>query len=240
MKWFGPMSGVALAAAAVMAVSGCSNSGSDSSSDSSATTITVYNAQHESLTKEWADAFTAETGIGVQLRNGSDTELGNQLVAEGDKSPADVFLTENSPAMTLVENAGLFADVNQDVLDQVPSQYRPSSGKWTGIAARSTVFAYNKDTLPADQLPTSLLDLQDPTWKDRWAASPSGADFQAIVSALLELKGEDATRAWLARDEGQRPHLHGQQHRDEGRQRRRDPRRRHLPLLLVRRSGQDR
>ncbi|MGW0043790.1 iron ABC transporter substrate-binding protein [Rhodococcus sp. NPDC003348] len=196
-KRIGLMSGVAAAAAAMMVVSGCSNSGSDSEGGS-ANTITVYNAQHESLTKEWADAFTAETGIEVELRNGSDTELGNQIVAEGDKSPADVFLTENSPAMTLVENAGLFTDVAPDVLDQVPSQYRPSSGKWTGIAARSTVFAYNKDLLPPDQLPKSLLDLQDPAWKDRWAASPSGADFQAIVSALLELRGEDATRQWLA------------------------------------------
>jgi iron(III) transport system substrate-binding protein len=190
------MAGIAFAAAAMMAVSACSGSGSESSSD--ADTLTVYNAQHESLTQEWADAFTAETGIEVELRNGSDTELGNQLVAEGDQSPADVLLTENSPAMTLVENAGLFADVNQDVLDQVPSQYRPSSGAWTGIAARSTVFAYNKDQLPQDQLPKSLLDLQDPAWNDRWAASPSGADFQAIVSALLELRGEDATRQWLA------------------------------------------
>ncbi|MDI9939232.1 iron ABC transporter substrate-binding protein [Rhodococcus sp. IEGM 1351] len=195
----GRMSGVALATAAVLTVVGCSDSGSDGGTDSGAANqITVYNAQHESLTQEWADVFTAETGIEVELRNGSDTELGNQLVAEGDQSPADVFLTENSPAMTLVENAGLFADVNQDVLDQVPSQYRPSSGQWTGIAARSTVFAYNKDTLPQDQLPKSLLDLQDPAWKDRWAASPSGADFQAIVSGLLELRGEDATRAWLA------------------------------------------
>ncbi|OUS89640.1 iron ABC transporter substrate-binding protein [Rhodococcus sp. NCIMB 12038] len=195
----GLTSGVALATAAVMMVSGCSSSSSDGGADSGdANTITVYNAQHESLTQEWVDAFTAETGVQVEVRNGSDTELGNQLVAEGDKSPADVFLTENSPAMTLVENAGLFTDVNQDVLDQVPAQYRPSSGKWTGIAARSTVFAYNKDLLPEDQLPKSLLDLQDPAWKDRWAASPSGADFQAIVSALLELKGEDATRQWLA------------------------------------------
>ena len=194
----GLTSGVALATAAMMMVSGCSSSSSDGGADSGdANTITVYNAQHESLTQEWVDAFTAETGVQVEVRNGSDTELGNQLVAEGDKSPADVFLTENSPAMTLVENAGLFTDVNQDVLDQVPAQYRPSSGKWTGIAARSTVFAYNKDMLSEDQLPKSLLDLQDPAWKDRWAASPSGADFQAIVSALLELKGEDVTRQWL-------------------------------------------
>lgn len=188
------MAGLALATAALLTVSGCSSAESDPDGDNR---ITVYNAQHESLTKEWADAFTSETGIEVDLRQGSDTELGNQLVAEGDRSPADVFLTENSPAMTLVENAGLFTDVDQAVLAQVPSQYRPSNGKWTGIAARSTVFAYNTDMLTPDQLPASLLDLQDPAWKDRWAASPSGADFQAIVSALLELKGEDATRTWL-------------------------------------------
>ena len=42
-----------------------------------------------------------------------------------------------------------------------------------------------------------MLDLQEPEWKGRWGASPGGADFQAIVSAMLELEGEDATAAWL-------------------------------------------
>ena len=42
-----------------------------------------------------------------------------------------------------------------------------------------------------------MLDLAKPEWKGKWAASPSGADFQAIVSALLELKGEAATEEWL-------------------------------------------
>ena len=74
--------------------------------------IVVYNAQHESLTQAWADGFTKETGIKVTLRNGSDTELGNQLVQEGAASPADVFLTENSPAMVLVDSAGLFAPLD--------------------------------------------------------------------------------------------------------------------------------
>jgi len=159
--------------------------------------IVVYNAQHESLAKEWADGFTKETGIKVTLRNGGDSEFSNQIVAEGAASPADVFLTENSPAMVLVENAGLFAPVDADTLALVPDNFRPASGKWTGIAARSTVFAYNKDRLKEDQLPKSLMDLADPDWKGRWAASPSGADFQAIVSAVLELKGEQATADWL-------------------------------------------
>lgn len=159
--------------------------------------IVVYNAQHESLAKEWAEGFTKETGIKVTLRNGGDSEFSNQIVAEGAASPADVFLTENSPAMALVEGAGLFAPVDADTLAQVPETFRPSSGKWTGVAARSTVFAYNKTKLNQDQLPKSILDLADPAWKGRWAASPSGADFQAIVSALLQLKGEEATAAWL-------------------------------------------
>jgi len=163
----------------------------------SAEGIVVYNAQHASLTKAWAEAFSRETGIKVTLRNGGDTELGNQIVQEGAASPADVFLTENSPAMALVDSAGLFAPLNTATLALVPESFRPAHGRWIGIAARSTVFVYNKQKLTAAQLPKSLMDLAGPGWKGRWAASPAGADFQAIVSALLELKGEAATLDWL-------------------------------------------
>ncbi|MGW6622087.1 iron ABC transporter substrate-binding protein [Nocardia sp. NPDC055002] len=186
-----PLAGLMAVAVATLGLSGCS------SSSGSADAITVYNAQHESLTKEWVAAFTEETGIKVTLRQGGDTALGNQLVAEGANSPADAFLTENSPAMALVENAGLFADVDKATLDQVPERYRPSTGKWTGVAARATVFVYNKDKLNTAGLPASLLDLAQPQWQGRWAAGTSGADFQAIVAGLLALKGEDVTRAWL-------------------------------------------
>src|SRR2546426_8984805 len=163
----------------------------------SAEGIVVYNAQHASLTKAWAEAFTKESGIKVTLRNGSDTELGNQIVQEGKATPADVFLTENSPAMALVDAAGLFAPLNPAALNEVPAAFRPAHGRWVGIAARSTVFVYNKAKLTPAQLPKSMLDLASPSWKGRWAASPAGADFQAIVSALLELKGETQAAAWL-------------------------------------------
>ncbi|SEQ19337.1 iron(III) transport system substrate-binding protein [Mycobacterium sp. 88mf] len=189
-RWSRRVAAVLSAVAIAAGMVGCSSSGSDE--------LLIYNAQHESLTKEWIDAFTKETGIKVTYRQGGDTELGNQLVAEGNASPADVFLTENSPAMAAVEKAGLFSDVEQQTLDQVPAQFRPSSGKWTGVAARSTVFVYNKAKLPADQLPHSIMDLQQPQWKGRWGAPPAKADFQAIVAAILELKDEPATARWLA------------------------------------------
>ncbi|MCX2546229.1 iron ABC transporter substrate-binding protein [Pseudomonas sp. COW5] len=159
--------------------------------------IVVYNAQHETLTKAWVAGFTEETGIPVTIRNGDDTEMGNQLVQEGAASPADVFLTENSPAMVLVDNAKLFAPVAPATLEQVGSAYRPAHGQWVGIAARSTVFVYNPAKLPEKDLPKSLMDLATPAWKGRWAASPAGADFQAIVAAVLEQKGEAATLEWL-------------------------------------------
>lgn len=162
-----------------------------------ADSLTIYNAQHEGLTKEWAEAFKEETGIVVTIRNGSDLEFANQIVQEGANSPADVFLTENSPAMALVDGKGLFEPIAKETLEQVPEQFRPSNGHWIGIAARSTVFAYDKTKLTEDKLPKSMLDLAKPEWKGRWAASPSGADFQAIVGALLQLKGEEATAEWL-------------------------------------------
>ncbi|MEZ2389501.1 iron ABC transporter substrate-binding protein [bacterium RCC_150] len=198
------LAGIALAAASALSLAACgSGTTAPAATGSTATAgkvtgeITVYNAQHDTLTKEWVDAFTKETGVKVTIRQGSDTELSNQIVQEGAASPADVFLTENSPAMAQVENAGLFADIDKATLDQVPADYRPSTNKWTGIAARSTVLVYDKNKISADQLPKSMLDLAKPEWKGKWAASPTGADFQAIVAALLELKGEAATTEWL-------------------------------------------
>jgi iron(III) transport system substrate-binding protein len=159
--------------------------------------LVVYNAQHEQLLEELAPAFTEETGIEVELRNGKDLELSNQLVQEGDASPADVFLTENSPAMSQVEAAGLFEELPSDILDRIPAVFRPRTGLWTGFVARSTVLVYNTDLVEESELPDSILDLADPEWSGRISFSPSGADFQAIVAAVLELEGEDATRAWL-------------------------------------------
>jgi iron(III) transport system substrate-binding protein len=61
------LAGIALAASAALGLTACAGSGTPASTGSPAASasgeITVYNAQHESLTKEWVDAFTAETGI---------------------------------------------------------------------------------------------------------------------------------------------------------------------------------
>jgi iron(III) transport system substrate-binding protein len=178
-------------------LAGCG--GSDSSGDASSASgpLTLYNAQHDDLITAMVGGFTEQTGIKVDIRSGDDAELANQIVAEGKASPADVFVTENSPSIDLVSEAGLLAPVEKSTLAQVPSRYSPADGSWVGFAARSTVLAYNSGKLTEAQLPASLMDLADPAWKGRFGIAPGGADFQAIVSAVLSLRGEDATRAWL-------------------------------------------
>jgi iron(III) transport system substrate-binding protein len=178
-------------------VSAVAVSGGLTACGSGADTLTVYSAQHESLVRAMLADFTDETGIELEFRDANDSELANQIVQEGDASPADVFLTENSPAIDVVDDAGLLEPLDEETLAQVGEQYRPSTGNWTGFAARSTVLAYNPDLVPEAELPASILDLAEPEWKDRVAIAAGGADFQAVVSAVLSLEGEEATRTWL-------------------------------------------
>ena len=90
--------------------------------------LQIYSSQHKEITEAWAEAFTEETGVETQVRRGQDSSMGHMIVEEGDASPADVFLTENSPAMTVVERAGLL----------VARGRRPSRRRRSGVAGRRT------------------------------------------------------------------------------------------------------
>lgn len=188
----------AAVAAATLGLTACGESTLEATGDLDAEKLTIYSAQHENLTEAWGKAFQEETGIEVQVRYGNDSSMGAQIVQEGSGSPADVFLTENSPAMTTVEQAGLLAPVDAATVGQVGEQFVPSSQDWVGIAARSTVLVYNPSKIAEADLPASLMDLADPKYAGQWGAAAGGADFQAIVSAVLAEKGEQATADWLA------------------------------------------
>ena len=190
--------------AVMLGVAACGSSSTPSASSAAAgtgagdkPTLTLYNAQHEDLMKIMTAEFTKATGIKVAMRNGEDPEIALQIVQEGAKSPADVFVTENSPAMIMVDSKGLFAKVDDATLAQVPTDFVPANKGWVGFAGRSTVFVYTDAKVKPGALPASIMDLSGPTWKGRVGISPTGADFEAIVSAVLALKGEPATLAWL-------------------------------------------
>jgi iron(III) transport system substrate-binding protein len=159
--------------------------------------LTVYSAQHPQVDEMLAAAFTKETGIKVQLHEGEGPDVANQIVQEGADSPADVFFTENSPELNLLDEKGLLAPVDPATLKLVPAQYNAASGNWLGVLARENVLAYNPAKISAAELPAHLLDLAKPEWKGRIGIAPSDSDFLPLVSAIIKLDGKDAALAWL-------------------------------------------
>ncbi len=162
-----------------------------------APTLTLYSAQHHQMVDLLVQSFTKETGIKVRVHSGEAPEIANQIAQEGAQSPADVYFTENSPELTLLDEKGLLAKIDPSTLAQVPAQYSAADGNWIGVLARESVLAFNPSMIQESQLPAALLDLAGPEWKGKIAIAPSDADFLPLVDAVAALKGRDAALTWL-------------------------------------------
>jgi iron(III) transport system substrate-binding protein len=159
--------------------------------------ITVYSGRDEEFVGSLFDDFTAGTGVEVDVRYGDSAELAAQILEEGDGSPADVFFAQDAGSLGAVAEAGLFASLPDEVLDRVDERFRSDDGLWVGTSGRGRVLVYNTDVLAEADLPGSILDLTDPSWKGRIGLPPTNSSFQAHVAAMIETQGADATREWL-------------------------------------------
>jgi iron(III) transport system substrate-binding protein len=159
--------------------------------------LTLYSAQHEQTVNTLVAGFEKATGIRVQVHSGDGPEVANQIIQEGAASPADIFFTENSPEIAVLDERGLLAKVDPATLAAVPAKYSAPDGDWVGVLARENVLAYNTGMIAERQLPQSLFDLAGPAWKGRVAIAPSDNDFLPLVNAVLVEKGHDAALAWL-------------------------------------------
>ncbi len=163
-----------------------------------ARSIVLYNGQHPQLTDALVSAFTRQTGIQVNVRTNDGVVLADQILQEGSASPADVYLTENSPELMDLQQHGLLAKLSGSVLDQVPAQYRSPSGRWVGVALRVSALTYDPSLIRASDLPSSVLDLAQPQWKGKIAIAPTDSDFLPLVGAVIATYGKAEAEQWLA------------------------------------------
>jgi iron(III) transport system substrate-binding protein len=185
---------VSVAAALLLAACGVASGGS--AGDPTAT-LTLYSGQHQQTTDRLVKEFTRQTGIGVSVRNDDEEVLAQQIVQEGANSPADVFYTENSPALVQLDEHGLLSPVAAATLAAVPARYSAPTGVWVGVTARVSALVYNTDRLTPAELPTSVLDLADPRWAGKLSISPSETDFQPIITSVAARYGQAAAVSWL-------------------------------------------
>lgn len=186
---------LAMAAAALVVVSGLTAcGGSDEPGDRN---ITLYSGRSESLVKPVLDEFQQATGITVQVRYGDTAAMAAQLLEEGESSPADVFLAQDAGALGAVAKQGLFAQLPDDVLAKVPATYRSRGGQWVGVTGRSRVLVYNSAQVPEADLPASVFELTEPSWRGKVGVAPTNGSFQAFVTAMRVRHGEERTRQFL-------------------------------------------
>jgi iron(III) transport system substrate-binding protein len=193
-----------LALAALLPIAALAGCGSDDAEDRAdttapteeATSVVLYTGRDEALIGPLIDQFSQETGIEVEVRYGDSAEMGAQLLEEGDRTPADVFLSQDAGAIGVLASAGLLADLPDETLDLVGSPYRPAEGNaWVAVTGRSRVIVYNPDLV--DDVPESVLDLTDPQYEGQVAWAPGNASFQSFVTGLRVSAGEDAAKTWL-------------------------------------------
>jgi iron(III) transport system substrate-binding protein len=159
--------------------------------------ITLYNGQHPQLTQALVGAFEKETGISVKVRTDDGIVLADEILQEGSSSPADVYLTENSPELMMLTERHLLAKLPPSITDQIPSRDDSPTGNWVGVALRVSALAYGTSLVSSSQLPASVMDLAQPRWKGRIAIAPTDSDFVPLVGAVIATYGQTAALNWL-------------------------------------------
>lgn len=194
---------ILMAALALAACSAKEESSVQATAKTPSPSLVLYSGQHEAMALKLAKGFETDTGIAVQVRSGKDGALANQIIEEGARSQADVFISEEPGPIGDLARRGLLMPVPAATLDKAIAGFVPSDGNWLPWAARSRVFFYNPTLIAEEDLPASILDLAKPEWKGRFAYAPSGA-FRSTTGYLIHSIGAEATLDWLKaiRDNG--------------------------------------
>jgi iron(III) transport system substrate-binding protein len=182
---------IALAVCCAALASACGGGSGHSS-------ITLYNGQHTVLTSSLAAAFEKATGVKVEIRTNDSAVLADQIIQEGGDSPADVYISENSPELMELQRRGLLTQLPQSILSQAPTRDDSPAGNWVGMALRVSTLVHHDGSVSRSQLPPSLLDLAQPQWKGKVAIAPTDSDFPPLVAAVIATHGQAAARTWLA------------------------------------------
>lgn len=188
----------------VVALAGCSVLPAAPSTPN-AGRVVVYSGRSENLVAPVFAQFTQATGVQVEVRYGGTAELAATLLEEGQNSPADVFYAQDPGGLGAVAAADLLAPLPEDLLTQVAPQFRAEDGTWVGISGRARVVVYNTERLRPEDLPQDVRGFTAPRWRGKIGWAPTNASFQAMVTAMRQMWGEEETRAWLVGMQANQP-----------------------------------
>ena len=157
--------------------------------------LIIYSGRSQSLVEPIIEQFSELTEIPVSVKYAKTGAIAGMIIEEGDKTPADIFFAQDPGGLGSVYDQ--LAVLPDSIVNQVPEWSRDMGGKWVGISGRARVVVYNTESLKEEDLPDSIEDFTDPIWKGRIGWAPGNSSFQAMVSAMRLIWGEERTREWL-------------------------------------------
>jgi iron(III) transport system substrate-binding protein len=160
--------------------------------------LVIYSGRGQVLIQKLVDDFEAESGIKVNVRYEKSTQaLASRLLSEKDQTQADVFFAQDSGYLGALAQKGVLEKLPENVLTTVEDYNRDSNGFWVATSGRARVLVFDPRKYQESDLPDSLAELTNPKYAGIVGWAPSNASFQAHVSALRHLWGEEKTKSWL-------------------------------------------
>ncbi len=162
-----------------------------------ATELTIYSGRNENLVGPLLERYQEVSGVTINVRYGGTAEMAATILEEGQNSPADVFYGQDAGALGALSLAGRLSALPAEILDRVDPRFRAGNGDWVGASGRARVFVYNTEMVSMDELPNDIWELTDPKWKGKIGWAPTNGSFQAFVTAVRVVEGEERAKEWL-------------------------------------------
>ncbi|MEM9100627.1 MAG: extracellular solute-binding protein [Pseudomonadota bacterium] len=158
--------------------------------------LNLYSSRHYDTDERLYSDFTEMTGIKINRLEGKADELIARLEAEGENSPADVFMTVDTVRLARAKSLGLLQSIDSDALEtHIPAYLQDADNQWFAFSQRARILFYDKTSVTNP--PQSYQDLAKPEYKGMVCIrSSSNVYTQNITAALVAHLGKDAIQGW--------------------------------------------
>jgi iron(III) transport system substrate-binding protein len=161
--------------------------------------LTLYSGRGEPLVGQLI-SFIEDLypDLTIRPRYNAAAELVNQIETEGQGSPADVFFSVNAGSLGALKDRERTVELPTEVLDMVPDQFHDPDGTWIGTSGRARTIPYNTNELSDSDIPDDIFAFPETeAFRDAIGCAPTYSSFQAFITAMRALNGEEQTRQWL-------------------------------------------
>ncbi|NJL92847.1 MAG: extracellular solute-binding protein [Anaerolineae bacterium] len=163
--------------------------------------LNIYSARHYGAIEAPFTQFEADTGIEIRLSQGSERDLLERLRAEGDRTPADLFLAIDAGVLALAAEEGLLQPVESETLAaNIAPEFRDPEKHWYGLSIRARTAVYNPEAVSEEELAqlNSYADLANPIWEGRLCMRPASHIYTvSLFSSLIYHLAEEEARSVL-------------------------------------------